>query len=111
MANFNKKISTLFEDVLYQKIIRNLLLMSKFGRQSVLGEAATGYNFDYMYQNKPSGFNPLGYLIDFVLLNLPAVRATRDRRINLVKILSNEIRNNKTIGKTTKIVDIACGAG
>ena len=101
MANFNKKISTLFEDVLYQKIIRNLLLMSKFGRQSVLGEAATGYNFDYMYQNKPSGYNPLGYLVDSILLNLPSVQATRNRRNNLIKILSNEVENNKISGKVT----------
>jgi len=99
------------EDFIYKKVIRSLMLTSKLGRQSVLGEAATGYNFDHMYENKPQGFNLIGGLIDRVLLNLPAVRATRNRRRNVVKILSNEIENHRMESKTTKIIDLACGTG
>jgi SAM-dependent methyltransferase len=99
------------EDFFYKKIVRNLLLLSNLGRRSALGEAATGYNFDYMYENKAHGFLGIGLLIDKILLNLPAVQATRNRRSNIVKILSNEIQNNKLKGKTTRILDLACGAG
>lgn len=104
-------IKTVIENFFYKVIIRNLLLLSNLGRRSALGEAATGYNFDYMYENKPHGFLGLGYLIDKILLNLPAVQATRERRVNIVKILSNEIENHKLQGKTTRILDLACGAG
>ena len=99
------------EDFFYKKIVRNLLMLSNLGRRSASGEAATGYNFDYMYENKAHGFLGIGFLIDKILLSLPAVQATRNRRINIVKILSNEIQNNKIKGKTTRILDLACGAG
>jgi SAM-dependent methyltransferase len=99
------------EDFIYKKVIRRLMLMSRLGRQSVLGEASTGYNFDHMYENRSEGAGPIGKLIDRVLLNLPAVQATRSRRISINKILTNEIENHKIENKTTRIVDIACGAG
>ena len=99
------------ENFFYKKIVRNLLLLSSLGRRSASGEAATGYNFDYMYENKAHGFFGIGLLIDKTLLNLPAVQATRNRRSNIVKILSNEIENHKLQGKTTRILDLACGAG
>ncbi len=95
----------------YKKMVGNLLLLSSLGKRSATGEAATGYNFDYMYENKAHGFLGIGWLLDKILLNLPAVQATRNRRANIVKILSNEIQNNKIKGKTTKILDLACGAG
>lgn len=107
----NMAIRTKIEDFIYKKLIRNLMLTSKLGRQSVLGEASTGYNFDHMYENKPEGFYLIGGLIDRILLNLPAVRATRNRRATIVKILSNEIENHRVKGMTTRIIDIACGTG
>lgn len=76
-----------------------------------LGEAAEGYNFDYMYENKAHGCLGVGKLIDRFLLNLPAVQATRNRRATIVDMLSNEIHNNKLQGRTTRILDLACGAG
>jgi len=99
------------EDFFYKKIVRNALLLSQFGRRSSKGEAATGYNFDYMYENKAHGVWGLDLLLDKILLNLPAVQATRNRRVCITKILSNEIQNNKLKGKTTRILDLACGAG
>ncbi len=99
------------EDFFYKKVVRNLILLSSLGRRSASGEAATGYNFDYMYENKAHGAWGIGLLIDKVLLNLPAVQATRARRENIVKILSNEIENRKLRGETTRILDLACGAG
>ena len=105
------KIAIKIEDFIYKKVIRNLLLTSKLGRQSVLGEADTGHNFDHMYNNKPVGYSLIGGLVDRVLLNLPAVRATRHRKANIIKILSNEIENQKIECQKTKIIDLACGTG
>ncbi len=99
------------EDFIYKKVIRNLMLMSRLGRQSVLGEASTGYNFDHMYENKSEGTGLIGKIIDRALLNLPAVQATRSRRSCIKKILANEIENHEIENKTTRIMDIACGAG
>ena len=101
----------IIEDFLYKKVIKNLMLTSRLGRQSVLGEASSGYNFDHMYENKAEGDGPFGKLIDRILLNLPAVKATRNRRLSINKILLNEIANHKVEGKPTRVLDIACGAG
>ncbi len=99
------------EDFVYKKVIRNILLMSKLGRQSVLGEASTGYNFDHMYTNKPDGYLGIGRIIDYILLHLPAVKATRARKENIIAILAAEIEQRKKNGKVTRIMDVACGAG
>jgi len=99
------------ENFFYKKIVRNLILLSSLGRRSVLGEAATGYNFDYMYENKAHGFLGIGWLIDKALLNLPAVQATRNRRSDIIKILNGEISDHRSQSKTTRILDLACGAG
>ncbi|MDP3981054.1 MAG: class I SAM-dependent methyltransferase family protein [Chlamydiota bacterium] len=99
------------EDFVYKKVIRNIMLTSKLGRQCVLGEASTGYNFDHMYQNKANGYYGFGRIIDFILLHLPAVKATRARKENILRILSNEIQDRKKKGEITRIMDVACGAG
>lgn len=99
------------EDFLYKKVIRSLMLTSKLGRQCVLGEASAGYNFDHMYQNKANGYYGIGRVIDFILLHLPAVKATRARKANIIRILGEEIRNRKKEGQVTRIMDVACGAG
>jgi len=105
------KFKQKWEDFLYKKIIRNILLTSKLGRQSVLGEASTGYNFDHMYTSQAEGFYGIGKIVDFVLLRLPAVKATKARKQNIVRILSDEVQ--ALLNKSTRphILDVACGAG
>jgi SAM-dependent methyltransferase len=99
------------EDFIYKKVIRNILLMSKLGRQSVLGEASTGYNFDHIYRNKADGYLGVGQIIDYILLHLPAVKATRARKENIITMLTSEIEQRKKKEKVTRIIDVACGAG
>ncbi len=99
------------ENFLYKKVIRRLMLTSKLGRQSVLGEASAGYNFDHMYQNKASGYSGIGQIIDYILLHLPAVKATRARKENIIRVIGEEIQTRKKEGKITRIMDVACGAG
>lgn len=102
-------LGKVFEDFLYKKVIRSLMLTSKLGRQSVLGRADAGSNFEHMYENKPEGDGPLGRLVDRVLLNLPAVKATRNRKKKIFKILRNEVQNNILLGRKTRVVDVGSG--
>lgn len=97
------------EDFFYKKIVRPLLLTSRFGRQSVLGKADSGINFEYIYRNKAEGITVFGRLVDRVLLNLPSVKATRNRKNNIIKILKNEIETNYLLTQKTKILDVGCG--
>ena len=85
------------------------MLTSKLGRQSVLGRADAGSNFEHMYENKPEGDGPLGWVVDWALLNLPAVKATRNRKDAILKILKNEIANNQLSGKKTYVIDVGAG--
>ena len=85
------------------------MLTSKLGRQSVLGRADAGSNFEHMYENKPEGDGPLGWIVDWALLNLPAVKATRNRKDTVLKILKNEIANNQLAEKKTHVIDVGAG--
>ena len=97
------------ENFWYQNILKNLLNLSKLGRTSIKGDADSGINFDHMYQNIPQGQNIFGAFIDKVLLNLPSVKATRNRKDIIIKILKNEVLNNLVLKKKTRILDIASG--
>jgi len=93
----------------YNNIIRNIIFPSRIARRSMFGYANSGMNFDYIYRNIATGYTRLGKLIDRLLLNLPSARATRDRKEKIVKIIKKEIRNNISINKKTKIVDLGSG--
>jgi SAM-dependent methyltransferase len=97
------------EDLFYQKLLRPILYKSTLGKTSIEGLADTGFNFDYMYRNEPSGDGAIGKLIDKVLLSLPAVQATRNRKETIKQILKAEITQNINRNKKTNILDIACG--
>jgi ubiquinone/menaquinone biosynthesis C-methylase UbiE len=62
-----------------------------------------------MYRNVPSGDGIFGKFIDKILLNLPAVQATRNRKDTIKKILREEVQHNIQCNKETKILDIASG--
>lgn len=98
-----------FENFWYKVILKNLLSLSKLGRTSIKGSADSGMNFDHMYRNYPKGVNAFGKFVDKLLLNLPSVKATRNRKEIVIKILQNEIENNLFFKKKTKILDVASG--
>ena len=75
----------------------------------MFGYADSGINFDHIYKNHPSGYRWPGTFIDRLLLGLPACKATRNRKIQLMAILKKEIKENLSERKTTKIVDLASG--
>ena len=97
------------KDFLYQRILRPILFGSRLARRSMMGHADSGINFDYIYKNSPTGYTRFGKLVDSVLLNLPASRATRNRQKTFARILKDEIATNIEIGRITRIVDLASG--
>jgi len=86
------------------------MYQSTLGRNSINGFADTGFNFEHMYRNQPSGYTPFGKFVDRILLNLPAVQATRNRKDNIKNILKEEVRKYNPENKTLHILDLACGA-
>lgn len=98
-----------FEDFFYKKLLKPLLYKSTLGKNSIDGNADTGFNFEYMYQNKPSGDGFLGKSIDRILLNLPAVQATRNRKESIKKILKKEMESRAGTDGALQILDIASG--
>lgn len=102
--------SVFFEDFFYSKVVKPLMYKSTLGRNSIEGLADTGFNFEYMYQNKSSGDGFMGAVIDKIILNLPAVKATRNRKETIKKIIARHIIENRQDNKSTSILDIASGS-
>jgi SAM-dependent methyltransferase len=96
------------EDFWYKNILKNILQLSKLGRTS-MKTADSGLNFDHMYRNRAKGVSAFGVFVDRILLNLPSVKVTRNRKEIIIKILRNEILNNLVLKRKTKILDIASG--
>lgn len=97
------------ENFIYGRIIRNILFYSRLGRKSTFGYADSGINFDHIYRNKPKGYNRFGAIIDRILLDLPACRATRARFKTVKGILESEFEKNNQKEVKTKVVDLASG--
>lgn len=104
-----KRVFAALEDFYYRKIVKTLLKTSKLGHGVVVTGAESGVNFEHIYNNMPQGSYLIGKIVDKALLNLTAVEATRGRKENIKNILWNEIQNNKSKGRTTRVLDLASG--
>ncbi len=104
-----KKIAVGVDDFFYKVLVKNALKLSRLGYGFVVTGAENGINFEHIYNNKAQGKLIIGKYIDRMLLNLPAVQATRNRKDEIKSILWNEIENNKLLGKTTRVLDLASG--
>lgn len=105
----NKSIRNSIDNFLYTRIVKPLIFNSRLGRKSMFGYADSGINFDHIYKNEAKGYTKLGKIIDRVLLNLPAAKATRYRKEKVIQILKKEINKNEERDKKTRIVDLASG--
>jgi len=105
ISNLKSKIEKLF----YQRILKPIIFTSRLGRKAMLGYAGRGLFVEYIYQNRPSGYNRIGCLVDKILLNLPSAKATKEKKERLLKILQSEIMKNTLNNKPTKVVDLGSG--
>lgn len=104
-----KKINDVLSNVLYGRVIPFFLKKSKLGRECLKGNSDRGVNFDYMYENKPSGDTILEKIIDNYYLNLPAVKATRNRKNTLIEYIVELAQRKANSNQPFTLVDIASG--
>ena len=71
----------------------------------------SGLSLDYIYKNEPTGWTPLGRLIDKSYLNSIGWRGIRERKANLNKTLRDLILKVLREDDPVRILDIAAGAG
>ena len=71
----------------------------------------SGLSLDYVYRNEPTGWSPLGRLIDKSYLNSIGWRGIRQRKGNLNKTLRDLIVKVHRENDPVRILDIAAGAG
>lgn len=71
----------------------------------------SGETLDYVYENRPRGFTPLGRIMDRGYLESPGWSGIRVRRQNLETMLSDAIRELHAAGRPVRILDAACGGG
>ena len=104
-----KRLIARLDDFFYRVILKNILKLSKLGYGFIVSGAESGENFEHIYNNKSQGAFLIGKYIDRILLNLPSVRATRERKEEIKKILRREISANRSKGRKTRILDLASG--
>jgi alpha-beta hydrolase superfamily lysophospholipase/SAM-dependent methyltransferase len=71
----------------------------------------SGRTLDYVYENKPSGFTPLGRAFDSAYLNSIGWRGIRVRKVNLQSVLRDAIERTHREGRPVRLLDIASGPG
>src|ERR1051325_7178883 len=71
----------------------------------------SGLSLDYVYKNDPTGWSPLGRLIDKSYLNSIGWRGIRQRKENLNKSLRDVILKVHRESGAVRILDVAAGVG
>ena len=71
----------------------------------------SGSTLDYVYLNQPTGFTPLGRLIDRNYLASIGWRGIRQRKVHIEELLRHAIADRRAAGVAVHIVDIAAGHG
>ncbi len=94
---------------LYKRLVRPPLFTSRLGRRIIFSRVGTAQFDDHVYQSQSSGYSWPGKLVDWVLLRLPASKATRFRIKNLGNIVEAEIHRNLKEGRTSRIIDLGSG--
>ena len=90
----------------YQSILKPILIKSSFGRACMEGKSNTGESFERMYDKVIMGDDLIGVIVDYFLLNLPAVEMARNRKENIKRIIEEHASKKDTI----RVMDIASGA-
>ncbi|MEM1432306.1 MAG: bifunctional alpha/beta hydrolase/class I SAM-dependent methyltransferase [Pseudomonadota bacterium] len=71
----------------------------------------SGAALDYVYRDRPTGFGPLGRMIDRIYLDAPGWKGIRQRRIHLEGLISEAVQRLHAAGRAPTVLDIAAGRG
>lgn len=68
------------------------------------------YRFaDHIYRGKPAGRWGIGWIIDAVLLSLPAAGSMRERYLHSRKHVADELRRAAAERRNTRVLSVPCG--
>lgn len=71
----------------------------------------SGAMLDYVYENRPRGFTPVGRLIDRAYFGSVGWRGVRQRKAHLERLLRMTIQRLHAEGRPVHLLDIASGPG
>jgi alpha-beta hydrolase superfamily lysophospholipase/SAM-dependent methyltransferase len=71
----------------------------------------SGESLDHVYRDTAAGVTPLGRLVDRCYLNAIGWRGIRQRKANLMALLSRAVEMTAARGEPVRILDIASGPG
>ncbi len=71
----------------------------------------SGRSLDYVYENRPRGFTPVGRLLDRQYLGSVGWRGIRQRKVNLEALLRRAVEFTRAQGRPVRLLDIASGPG
>jgi len=109
-SKLRSRITSYWKVVFYQNLLKPLLIRSNIGRQGILnGKADSGLTFDHIYSRKAGGSGFLGRFVDWVLLNLPAAKASRYRKDLIAEAVKYQIDKGIQDGRLTRILDLGSG--
>jgi hypothetical protein len=85
-----------------------LMLTSDLAREGILHSGSFRFA-DHVYRARPSGRFGVGYLLDALLLRLPAARSMRSRYVHSREQIVAEVRRCATLTEAITIASAPCG--
>ncbi len=95
----------------YRASIRFAALSSLGLKTGVRTGFDSGSTLDYVYENEPRGFGPVGRLIDRHFLDAIGWRGIRQRKLHLQELIGLALARLQENGRSTHMLDIAAGHG
>jgi alpha-beta hydrolase superfamily lysophospholipase/SAM-dependent methyltransferase len=92
-------------------LLQTLGRLSKGIRLGLSSGFDSGRTLDYVYENRPQGFSPLGRMIDRGYLESIGWRGIRQRKENLQSLLRRAIEETHAAGRPVRLLDVAAGVG
>lgn len=71
----------------------------------------SGSTLDYVYENQPRGFGPVGRMVDKTFLEAIGWRGIRERKAMLGELIPAAVLKLKHAGRAVNVLDIAAGHG
>lgn len=96
---------------LYRASIRLGAVFSRGLKTGVKTGFDSGSTLDYVYENQPRGFGPVGKLVDRQFLDAIGWRGIRQRKLHLEEFIGLALSRLRETGHTTHMLDIAAGHG
>lgn len=100
---------------LYWAMSRAFIRIGSWFSQGMKIGVGTGFDsgstLDYVYEDEPRGFGPVGRMVDRTFLDAIGWRGIRQRKLHLEELIGSALATLKAAGRPGHILDIAAGHG